>query len=173
MACAAVRWLIDTLPTHLRYNLTGLLEAINALRSDLSDLCNCVSQDDVRAIQADDVAQLLNPVEELVEVHWSGQSDVTKVTRTELVGVFAGRTDLAILNDTEARVEDAVWNRLARLIGLVGGNLHDTPLEDVVGVCDAELNSGDCVAHFTSYTVLCKVFVLGKKASVAFQNASS
>jgi len=98
---------------------------------------------------------------------------MTKVTRTELIGVFAGWADLAILNDTETRIKDTVRDRLARLIGLISCNLHDTPLQNVVGVCDAELNSSDSVAHFTSYTVLCKVFVLGRKASVAFQKASS
>jgi len=98
---------------------------------------------------------------------------VTEVAGAELVGVLAGRTDLAVLDDAESRIKDAIRDGLARLIGFVGSNLHDTPLEDVVGVCDAELNSGDCVSHFTSYTVLCKVFVLGRKASVADQNASS
>lgn len=114
----------------------------------------------MRAVEADDVAQLLNPVEELVEVHRPSQRNVSEVTWAELIRVLAGGADLAVLNDAEASIEDAIRHGLLRLIGLVGGNLHDAPLENVVGVCNAKLNSSDDVAHFTSYTVLCKVFVL-------------
>ena len=127
----------------------------------------------MRAIETDDVGQLLDPVEELVEIYRPSKRDMTKVSRTELVRMLACRTDLAVLNHAEAGIEDAIRYRLTRLIGFVGRNLHDTPLKNVVGVCDAELNSGDCIALFTSYTVLCKVFVLGMKARVAVQNSSS
>lgn len=173
LACAALARLLKSLRADLRNDLAGILEALDALRRQLPDQLRRIREDDVRAVQADDVAQLLDPVEELVEIHRPSKCDVTEVSGAELVGVFAGGTDLAVLNDSEAGIKDAIRHRLSRLIGFVGGNLHDAPLENVVGVCDAELNSGDCVAHFTSYTVLCKVFVLGTKASVAVQKASS
>ena len=116
-------------------------------------------QQNLRAVQADGVRQLLDPVEELVEVDRASERDVTEVSGTILIRVLAGRTDLAVLDDTEPRIKHAICNRLTRLICFVSCNLHDTPFENVVGVCDAKLNASDCVAHFTSYTVLCKVFV--------------
>lgn len=161
---AALRRLFESLGTHLCNDLASILEPFNALRRQPTNLLGSSLKDDVRAVQADDVAQLLNPVEELVEIHGSSKRDVTEVTGTELVRVLAGGTDLAVLNDSEARIKDTVRHRLSRLIGFVGGNLHDAPLENVVGVCDSELNSGDCVSHV--YFLYCSL------QSIRFRNES-
>ena len=158
VAGAACRRLLKTLTADLCDNIAHLLEASNT--GGLDTLQRLLTCHDMRAVQADDIGKLLNPVEELIKIDGPSQRDVSEMTRTELIGVLTGGADLAILNDTKSGVKDAIRNRLLRLVGLVGGNLHDAPLENVVGVCNAKLNSGNCVAHFTSYTVLCKVFVL-------------
>ena len=158
IAGAARRRLLKSLIADLCDNITHLLETSNA--GGLDTLQRLLACHNVRAVQADDIGKLLNPVKELIQVHRPSQCDVSEMARTELIRVLTGGTDLAILNDAKSSVKDAIRNRLLRLVGLVGGNLHDAPLENVVGVCNAKLNSGNCVAHFTSYTVLCKVFVL-------------
>lgn len=158
VAVLACRRLLLTLRADLGYDIANLLEPSQSSRLNVQNLLG--PENHARAVEADDVAQLLNPVEELVEIHGPSQRNVPEVTWAELVGVLAGGADLAVLNDAEAGIEDAIRHRLLRLVGLVGGNLHDAPLENVVGVCNAKLNSSDDVAHFTSYTVPCKVFVL-------------
>jgi UDP-glucose 4-epimerase len=75
---------------------------------------------------------------------------VTKVTGAELIGLLARGTDLAIFDNAKPGVKDAVWHRLVALIRFVSGDFHDRTLQDVFRVRNAELNSNDCVAHFTT-----------------------
>ena len=144
-AGVACGWALRSLVTELRDDIPHLLEASKTRRLDLFNLLS--AKNHAGAVQANHVCQLFHPVEELVKIHRASQRDVSKVSRAELVRVLTGRTDLAVLDDSETDIKDSIRNRLSRLIGLVGCNLHDTPLQNVVGVCDAKLNSDDRVAH--------------------------
>ena len=144
-AGVACGWALRSLVTELRDDIPHLLEASKTRRLDLFNLLS--AKNHAGAVQANHVCQLFHPVEELVKIHRASQRDVSKVSRAELVRVLTGRTDLAVLDDSETDIKDSIRNRLSRLIGLVGCNLHDTPLQNVVGVCDAKLNSDDRIAH--------------------------
>jgi hypothetical protein len=80
------------------------------------------------------------------------------MTRAVLVGLLAGRADLAILDDTEFGVKDTIRDCLTALVGLVCRNLDHTALDNVVGGRDTELNTYDRVAH-VAY-LLCSVYIL-------------
>ena len=77
---------------------------------------------------------------------------MSKMTWALLVGLFAGRTLLAILNDTKTSIKDSIWHRLITLIGLVCCDFDNTALPNVFGVRNTELNACNCVSHFiTTY----------------------
>ena len=63
------------------------------------------------------------------------------------VGVFAGGTDLAALDNTEPGIKDTARNRVICLMGLVGNNFDDGSPEDLLGGSDPKLNAynGHCI----------------------------
>jgi len=80
---------------------------------------------------------------------------VAKVTRAELVGLLAGRTDLAVFDDAETSIEDAICDGLIVLVGLVGENFNDGALDEVLRIRDSELNSDDSITHVEYLLLLC------------------
>ena len=110
------------------------------------------------AVQADEVCELLCRVEELIEVDRTCELNVTEVSGTRLVRLPTRRTHLAILDDTEPSIEDAVCDWLCALVGLVCRNFHDTTLPNVLGIGDAELNSNDRIAHCVLLISMCRFF---------------
>ena len=109
-AMLADRRLLEALRSDLGHDVANLLEPSESGRLDIRQLAR--AKNHARTVQADDVAQLLNPIEELVEIHRPSKRDVSEVTRAELIRVLTCRADLAILNDTEANVKDAVRDGL-------------------------------------------------------------
>ena len=99
------------------------------------------------AVETDHVGELLNRIEELVEVHGTSQRDVSKVSRAELVRLFAGGAHLAILNDAETGIEYTIGNGLVALIGLVSSDLDDGALANIFGIRNPKLDSNDSVTH--------------------------
>lgn len=136
-------------------HLEDLLEARHSRRAESVHVH--VVHNQLGAVQADDRARVLNHVGELVEVHGSCEGNVSKMSGTQLVCLLAGGAHLAVLNHTKPRVKHAVRHGLVALVGLVCGNLHDTPLENVVGVCDAKLDANDCVTHL-DYFLFIRVY---------------
>ena len=59
-------------------------------------------EDGLGTVQADDITQLFDRIEELIQIHRSCKFNVPKVSRAKLIGLFTGRTDLAVLNDSES-----------------------------------------------------------------------
>ena len=112
-----------------------------------------------RAVQAHAIAELLDHIEELVEIHGPSQRNVSKVSRAVLVGLLAGRADLAVLNHSETRIKHAIRRGIPAEVGLVGGDLYDAALDNVIGVSDAKLNAYDCVTHCTIVILPCRLFV--------------
>ena len=53
-------------------------------------------------VQAYDIAQLLYRIEELIQIHRSCKFNVSEMSGAKLIGLFTGRTDLAVLNDSKA-----------------------------------------------------------------------
>ena len=94
---------------------------------------------------------------------------MSKVPRTVLVGLFAGRAHLAVLNDSEARIKHAIRRRIPAEVGFVGGDLHDAALDDVIGVSDAKLNAYDCVTHCSIVILPCRLFVFRQDDAEQFQ----
>ena len=130
----------------LGHVLANVLEPCGTSRAGqrVNVLCR---HDRLRAAQTDEIRELLDRVEELVEIDRTCEFNVSEVTRTGLVCLFACGAHLAVLNHTEACVEHAIRYGLVALIGLIGRNLDDAPLADVLRVRDAELNAYDRVAH--------------------------
>ena len=63
------------------------------------------------------------------------------------IGVLAGGTDLAALDDTEPCIKDAARNWIVGLMSLVGDDLHHRPPKDLLGRSDPKLNAynGHCI----------------------------
>ena len=53
-------------------------------------------------VQADDIAELFDRIEELIQIHRSCKFNVSEMSGAKLIGLFTGRTDLAVLNDSKA-----------------------------------------------------------------------
>ena len=53
-------------------------------------------------VQANHIAELLYRIEELIQIHRSCKFNVPEMSRAKLIGLFTGRTDLAVLNDSKA-----------------------------------------------------------------------
>jgi hypothetical protein len=107
------------------------------------------------ARETDEVAKLLGSLKELVEIHRPSERNVSKVTGAQLVRLLARGADLAILYHSEPCVKDPVGDRLIALIGLVGCDLDDGPLADVLGVGNAELDADDCIPHSVYLLLSC------------------
>jgi hypothetical protein len=99
------------------------------------------------AREADEVAELLGSLKELVEIDRPSEWNVSKVTGAQLVRLLTRGADLAILYDSEACVKDTVGDGLVALIGLVSRDFDNRPLADVLGVGNAKLNADDCIPH--------------------------
>lgn len=106
---------------------------------------------EARAVHTDIAQDLLNVVEVLVEVDRTCQRDVSKVTLTLLVGVLAGRTDLARLDDTEACIEDAAGDWIGSLVGLVRRDFDNRTPQDLLRRRDPKLDTNHCIGHFLLY----------------------
>ena len=78
-----------------------------------------------------------------------------KVAGAELVGLLAGGADLAVFDDAETSIEDAICDRLIVLIGLVGKDFDDGALDEVLRIRDSELNSDDSITHVEYLLLLC------------------
>ena len=124
-----------------------IADCLEACCSRGSDLVETLSDERLGAVEADDVCESSDRIKELVEIDRTRESDVTEVTRAVLVGLLAGRALLSILNNAEAGVKDTVGDGLTALVGLVGGDLNNRTLEDVVRVGESELNANDSVTH--------------------------
>jgi len=63
------------------------------------------------------------------------------------IGVLAGGTDLATLDDTEPGIKHAARNWIVGLMSLVGDDLHHRPPKDLLGRSDPKLNAynGHCI----------------------------
>ena len=63
------------------------------------------------------------------------------------VGVLAGGTDLAALDNTEPGIKDAAGDWIVGLMSLVGNNFHYRPPKDLLRRSDPELNAynGHCI----------------------------
>jgi hypothetical protein len=107
------------------------------------------------AREADEVAELLGCLKELIEIDRPSEWNVSKVTGTELVRLLARGADLAIFDNSEACVKDTVGDGLVALIGLVCGDFDNRPLADVLGVGNAKLNADDCIPHVWCPLPLC------------------
>ena len=94
---------------------------------------------------------------------------MAKVPRAVLVGLFAGRADLAILNHSETRIKHAIRRGIPAEVGFVGGDLHDAALDNVIGVRDAKLNAYDCVTHCSIVILPCRLFVFRQDDAEQFQ----
>jgi hypothetical protein len=105
--------------------------------------------------EADEVAKFLGRLKELVEIDRPSERNVSKVTGAQLVCLLARGADLAILYHSEPCVKDPVGDRLIALIGLVGRDLDDGPLADVLGVGNAELDADDCIPHSVYLLLSC------------------
>jgi alkanesulfonate monooxygenase SsuD/methylene tetrahydromethanopterin reductase-like flavin-dependent oxidoreductase (luciferase family) len=103
--------------------VTDLLEACRTRGLDLVEVLGLHHW--LRAVQTDEVRQLLNRVKELVEVDRACQLNVTKVPRAELVRLLARGAHLTILNHTEPCIKHTVWDRLITLVGLIGSHFNN------------------------------------------------
>ena len=81
------------------------------------------------------------------------------------VGVLAGGTNLAALDDAEAGVKDAAGDGVTALVGLVSDHLHDRAPQDLLGRRNAKLHAYNrhcillicCASNiFLSRSVLCE-----------------
>jgi hypothetical protein len=106
------------------------------------------------AIHAQITKDLDDLIEVLVEIHRTSESNVSKVTLALLICVFAGRTDLAGLDHSEARIKDSTGNRSGSLKGLICCNLNYRSLGDLLGRGDAKLNSDNGIGHLLLYLCL-------------------
>ena len=89
-----------------------------------------------------------------------------EVTLALEVGVLAGGTDLAGLDDAETGVKHATGDWVTTLVGLVGNDFDDGAPQDFFGRRDAELHSYNrhcillicCASNifFLSRSVLCE-----------------
>lgn len=138
----ALKWLVLL---RRRAHVTDLLEPRQARR--LQRLHVLLRSQDLGAVQADHIRQLLHHVKELIEVDGTSQPDVAEMTRAELVRLLACRTYLAVFNDAEPRIEDAICDGLIVLVCLVCDDLDDGALEQILGVCNAELDTDDSITH--------------------------
>ena len=99
------------------------------------------------AVDTDAVEGLDGEVKELVEVDWTGKSDVAEMALALEVGVFAGGADLAALDNTEPGIKDSAGDWIIGLMSLVGDNFHHRPPEDFFRRSDPKLNAynGHCI----------------------------
>ena len=142
LAVRALEWLILL---RRRAHVADLLEPRQTRR--LQRLHVLLRSQDLGAVQADHIRQLLHHVKELIEVDRAGQPDVAEMTRAELVRLLACGADLAVFNDAETRIEDAICNGLIVLVCLVCDDLDNGALEQILGVCNAELDTDDRITH--------------------------
>ena len=63
------------------------------------------------------------------------------------IGMLAGGTDLAALNNAEAGIKDSAGNWIVSLMSLVGNDFNDRTTKDLLGRSDPKLNAynGHCI----------------------------
>lgn len=142
LAVRALKWLVLL---RRRAHVTDLLEPRQARR--LQRLHVLLGSQDLGAVQADHICQLLHHVKELVEVDWTSQSNMSEMTWAELIRLLASWADLAVFNDAETCIEDAICDGLIVLVCLVCDDLDNGALEQILGVCNAELDTDDRITH--------------------------
>jgi len=80
---------------------------------------------------------------------------VSKVTWAVLIGLFAGGTYFAVFDYTKASIKYTVGNGLAALMSLFSIYFYDGALQYVIWVCDAKLNTYNCISHIYYLLSLC------------------
>ena len=99
-------------------------------------------------VETNQVCKFFNGIKELIQIDRSCKFNVSKMTWTELVGLFAGGTDFTVLNDTETSIKDAIGNWLIALIGFISGHLYNRSFTNIVWVGNPKLNTDDCITHY-------------------------
>ena len=59
-------------------------------------------KDGLGTVQANHIAEFLYRIEELIQIHRSCKFNVSEMSGAKLIRLFTGRTDLAVLNDSES-----------------------------------------------------------------------